>query len=67
VNAELSLFLTALLAAFLTAAAGWYGLAAAAEADLGQLLAESEAARGPLPLPRAFQVMHLAFLGLAAA
>ena len=36
-------------------------------ADLGQLLAESEASRGPLPLPRAFQVMHLAFLGLGAA
>ncbi len=66
-NPELSLLLTALLAAFLTAAAGWYGLAAAAEADLGQLLAESEASRGPLPLPRAFQVMHLAFLGLGAA
>ncbi|MEO6068614.1 MAG: hemolysin family protein [Gemmatimonadales bacterium] len=66
-SAELSLLLTALLAAFLTAAAGWYGLAASAEADLGQLLAESESPRGGLPLPRAFQVMHLAFLGLAAA
>ncbi len=66
-NAELSLFLTSLLAAALTAMAGWYGLAAMAEADLGQLLVESESPRGPLPLPRAFQVMHLAFLGLAAA
>ena len=66
-NAELSLFLSALLATVLTAAAGWYGLAAAAEADLGQLVAESERHRGPLPLPRAFQVMHLAFLGLGAA
>lgn len=66
-TAEFSLLLTALLAALLTAAAGWYGLAASAEADLGQLLAESESPRGPLALPRAFQVMHLAFLGLGAA
>jgi Mg2+/Co2+ transporter CorC len=67
VNGEISLLLTASLAAVLTAAAGWYGLAAMAEADLGQLLVESESPRGPLPLPRAFQVMHLAFLGLGAA
>jgi Mg2+/Co2+ transporter CorC len=67
VNGEIPLFLNALLAAFLTATAGWYGLAAYAEADVGQLLAESEAQRTTLPLPRAFQVMHLAFLGLAAA
>jgi Mg2+/Co2+ transporter CorC len=67
VTGEVWLLLNSLLAAGLTAAAGWYGLAAYAEADLGQLLAESEAGRGPLPLPRAFQVMHLAFLGLAAA
>ena len=66
-NEELSLFLSALLAAGLTSAAGWYGLAAAAEADLGQLMAESEGIRGPLPLPRALQVMHLALLGLGAA
>jgi len=67
VNGEIPLLLNALLAASLTAAAGWYGLAAYAEADVGQLLAESEAERTTLPLPRAFQVMHLAFLGLAAA
>jgi Mg2+/Co2+ transporter CorC len=67
VSGEIPLLLNALLAAFLTAAAGWYGLAAYAEADVGQLLAESEAERTTLPLPRAFQVMHLAFLGLAAA
>lgn len=64
---EVWLLLNSLLAAGLTAAAGWYGLAAYAEAELGQLLMESEPGRGPLPLPRAFQVMHLAFLGLAAA
>jgi Mg2+/Co2+ transporter CorC len=67
VSGGIPLLLNALLAAFLTAAAGWYGLAAYAEADVGQLLAESEAERTTLPLPRAFQVMHLAFLGLAAA
>jgi CBS domain containing-hemolysin-like protein len=67
VNGEIPLLLNALLAAFLTAAAGWYGLAAYAEAGVGQLLTESEAERTTLPLPRAFQVMHLAFLGLAAA
>ena len=66
-NGEIPLLLNALLAALLTATAGWYGLAAYAEADVGQLLAESEAQRTALPLPRAFQVMHLAFLGLAAA
>ena len=66
-NEELSLLLSALLAAVLTSMAGWYGLAAAAEADLGQLLAESEGKRGPLPLPRALQVLHLSFLGLGAA
>lgn len=64
---EITLLLTSLLATLLTGAAGWYGLAAAAEADLGQLVAESERHHGPLPLPRAFQVMHLAFLGLGAA
>jgi putative hemolysin len=64
---ELSLLLTALLAALLTAAAGWYGLAASAEADLGQLLSESEHHRGSLPIPRALQVLHLAYLGLGAA
>ena len=64
---ELSLLLTALLAALLTAAAGWYGLAASAEADLGQLLTESEHHRGSLPIPRALQVLHLAYLGLGAA
>ena len=66
-NEELSLFLTAILAAGLTSAAGWYGLAAAAEADLGQLLAESDGTRSTLPLPRALQVLHLSFLGLGAA
>lgn len=63
----LTLALSALLAAGLTSVAGWYGLAAAAEPDLAQLLAESESVRGPLPLPRALQVLHLAFLALGAA
>ncbi|HET7042214.1 MAG TPA: hemolysin family protein [Gemmatimonadales bacterium] len=66
-NEYVSLLLSALLAAGLTSAAGWYGLAAAAEADLGQLLAESEGTRGPLPPTRALQVLHLSFLGLGAA
>jgi CBS domain containing-hemolysin-like protein len=67
VTGEVWLLLNALLSAGLTAAAGWFGLAAYAETDLGELLVESESGRGPLSLPRSFQVMHLAFLGLAAA
>jgi Mg2+/Co2+ transporter CorC len=67
VSEELSLLLAAGLAAALTAMAGWFGLAAAAETDLAQLLEESETPRGALPLPRAFQALHVAFLGLGGA
>ena len=55
-SGEFWLLLNSLLAAGLTAAAGWYGLAAYAEADLGQLLMESEVGRGSrfwIELPRA--------------